>query len=183
MICCQALINMLATSRLSSTKASQSNSLPPPGASLHAGYQFLVAAMVFFSLLSTSAQAIEPVELSDPALLVRYEKLVAELRCLVCQNQSISDSSAPLAKDMRKVIINMLEEQATDEQILKFMTDRYGDFVLLRPRFTWTNAALWIGPFVVLVLAFLVVPRLLSTDRVRLSEQKREQARRLLKQK
>ena len=71
--------------------------------------------------------------LSDPALQTRYERLAKELRCLVCQNQAIADSNAGLAKDLRRELRELLEAGQTDEQIQKFMTDRYGDFVLYRP--------------------------------------------------
>ncbi len=83
---------------------------------------------------------------ADPVLEARMLKLTAELRCLVCQNQTIADSHAGLAVDLRNEVREMLRNGATDQQVLDFMTERYGDFVLYRPPVKTTTWLLWFGP-------------------------------------
>ncbi len=89
----------------------------------------------------------------DPELEERYHSIVAELRCLVCQNESIAESNAELARDLRSRTREMLKDGASDEEIKAYMTDRYGDFVLYRPPVTASTMALWAGPAVMLLLA------------------------------
>ena len=98
----------------------------------------------------------------DPAMQARYERLVEELRCLVCQNQTIADSDAPLAQDLRAQVREMMGDGATDEQIMAFMTERYGDFVRYRPAFSPRTYAVWIGPFLLLAIGLGVVARVVS---------------------
>ncbi|MGJ8670551.1 MAG: cytochrome c-type biogenesis protein [Oceanococcus sp.] len=87
----------------------------------------------------------------------RYRSLNNELRCLVCQNQSIAESNAPLAEDLRNQVKQMIEQGKTDQDIRLYMTQRYGDFVLYRPPFNPRTWLLWIGPFLMLLVgAFLV---------------------------
>jgi cytochrome c-type biogenesis protein CcmH len=93
------------------------------------------------------AWAVQPDEiLSDPALEARARALSHELRCMVCQNQSIDDSDAPLARDLRILVRERLQAGDSDRQVLDFLTARYGDFVLLNPRFTPQTLLLWIAP-------------------------------------
>jgi cytochrome c-type biogenesis protein CcmH len=107
-------------------------------------------------VLSGPAAAVQPDEiLSDPALEARARALSRELRCMVCQNQSIDDSDAPLARDLRLIVRERLKAGDTDAQILELLTSRYGEFVLLRPRFAWHNALLWFAPLIVLALGAL----------------------------
>jgi len=104
-------------------------------------------------LAAASALAVEPGErLADPALEARARALSAELRCLVCQNQSIDDSSADLAHDLRVLIRQRITAGDTDAQVLQFMVRRYGDFILLRPPVESDTYLLWFGPFAVLAL-------------------------------
>jgi len=104
------------------------------------------------------ALAIEPSELlKDPALEARARALSAELRCLVCQNQSIDDSNAPLAKDLRTLIREHIVKGESDDQIMEFVVDRYGEFVLLKPRLSVRTVVLWTAPFVVLLIAALAL--------------------------
>jgi cytochrome c-type biogenesis protein CcmH len=84
-------------------------------------------------------------------------KIATELRCLVCQNQTIADSHADLAIDLRQQVREMLQKGMTDQQIAAYMTDRYGDFVLYRPPFKSTTALLWVGPGVLLVGGLVVL--------------------------
>ena len=98
------------------------------------------------------ASAVQPDEiLSDPALEARARVLSRELRCMVCQNQSIDDSDAPLARDLRILVRERLVAGDSDAKVLDFLTARYGQFVLLRPRFGWDTALLWMAPAVVLL--------------------------------
>lgn len=101
----------------------------------------------------TPAAAVQPDEiLSDPALEGRARDIGRELRCLVCQNQSIDDSNAPLARDLRILVRQRLTAGDSDDAVKAFVTDRYGDYVLLRPPFKTTTLVLWLGPFAVLLL-------------------------------
>ncbi|MEM1377970.1 MAG: cytochrome c-type biogenesis protein [Pseudomonadota bacterium] len=100
-----------------------------------------------------AALAVTPEEiLDDPALEARARALSAELRCLVCQNESIDASNAELAKDLRVLVRDRLVAGDTDEEVLAFVVDRYGEFVLLRPTFSARNAVLWATPIIVLAL-------------------------------
>jgi cytochrome c-type biogenesis protein CcmH len=100
-----------------------------------------------------SAIAVEPNEvLADPALEARARALSKELRCMVCQNQSIDDSDAPLARDLRILVREHLQAGESDRQVIDFLVARYGEFVLLRPRFSWHTALLWLGPVAILVI-------------------------------
>jgi cytochrome c-type biogenesis protein CcmH len=121
----------------------------------------LVGAIAAILLLSSvAAQAVEPDEvLSDPRLEARARALSGEFRCLVCQNQSIDDSDAPLAKDLRVLIRERLKAGASDAQVRDFMVERYGDFVLLRPRFTLETLLLWVTPFALLLAGLIFAIR------------------------
>jgi cytochrome c-type biogenesis protein CcmH len=99
------------------------------------------------------ALAVEPDEiLSDAALEARARSLSKELRCMVCQNQSIDDSDAPLARDLRILVREHLQAGESDRQVIDFLVARYGEFVLLRPRFSLHTALLWLGPAAVLLV-------------------------------
>ena len=116
------------------------------------GPLFRVGALLL--ALAGPAVAVAPDEvLPDPALEHRAREISAELRCLVCQNQSIDDSDAPLARDLRVLVRDRLKTGASDADVRSFVVERYGEFVLLRPVLAWHTALLWIGPLVVLVSA------------------------------
>jgi cytochrome c-type biogenesis protein CcmH len=105
------------------------------------------------TLLATPALSVQPDEmLPDPALEQRARTLSRELRCMVCQNQSIDDSEAPLARDLRLLVRDRLKAGDSDQQVLDFLVARYGQFVLLRPPFGWDTALLWLTPVALLVL-------------------------------
>lgn len=107
------------------------------------------ALVIFLSVLP--ALAVQPDEvLGDPALESRARALSLELRCLVCQNQSIDDSDAPLARDLRILVRERLEAGDTDAEVIDFIVSRYGEFVLLRPRVGGHTLALWLTPIVLL---------------------------------
>jgi cytochrome c-type biogenesis protein CcmH len=87
----------------------------------------------------------------DPAVEARLKQLAGELRCLVCQNQTLADSNAPLAEDLRREVREMIVKDMSDREIVDFLVSRYGDFVLYRPPLKTTTMLLWVGPFVLLV--------------------------------
>ncbi|KWT68952.1 Cytochrome c heme lyase subunit CcmL [Hyphomicrobium sulfonivorans] len=119
-----------------------------------------VLASAGMLLLATSAMAVQPDEiLADPALEARARAISAELRCLVCQNQSIDDSNAPLARDLRVLVRERLQTGETDAQVLQFIEDRYGEFVLLRPPLNMSTLLLWLAPILALVLAVWTTAR------------------------
>ena len=100
-------------------------------------------------LLTTPTKAVEPSEIfTDPALEARARALSVNLRCLVCQNQSIDDSSAPLAKDLRILIRKKIKDGKSEKEIYEFLTDRYGNFILLKPPFKLNTLLLWLLPFI-----------------------------------
>ena len=131
------------------------------------------------------AQAAE-VAKPDPVVEDRLKVLAEELRCLVCQNQTIADSNAPLALDLRNQIRQQVAAGRDDDQIRAYMVERYGDFVLYRPPFKATTAVLWLGPFMLIAAGlgiFLVVVRRRRADNVAAAPtaQRREEIEKLLK--
>src|SRR5215475_14915839 len=123
--------------------------------------QYLLVALAL--AVPLPALAVQPDEvLADPALEARARVLSKELRCMVCQNQSIDDSDAPLARDLRILVRERLQAGASDRQVIDFLVARYGEFVLLRPRLSWHTAVLWLGPAAMLLIggcAVLVLAR------------------------
>lgn len=116
--------------------------------------KFIGVAAIAALALCGPAQAVQPDEiLENPELESRARNLSKDLRCLVCQNQSIDDSDAELAKDLRVLVRERLVEGDTDEQVMSFITDRYGDYVLLRPPVNVETALLWGGPFAIVLIA------------------------------
>jgi cytochrome c-type biogenesis protein CcmH len=119
----------------------------------------------------------------DPVLDKRVAALAEELRCLVCQNQTLADSNAPLAVDLRNQMREQLAKGASEREVREFMVARYGDFVLYRPPFKASTAALWIGPFALLLAGLGVLVRRLRSRRApepALSPAERERAAKLL---
>jgi cytochrome c-type biogenesis protein CcmH len=120
----------------------------------------LVVAAVLMLGLTAPAVAVQPDEmLPDPTMEQRARDLSQHLRCLVCQNQSIDDSDAGLARDLRLLVRERLKEGDSDSEVIDFLVKRYGEFVLLKPRFSWHTALLWAAPAAVLLagVAGLVV--------------------------
>ena len=104
---------------------------------------------LYFLLLIFSTPSLaddSPLEFNQPELKQRYYALIDEVRCLVCQNQSLADSNADLAQDLRNEIYQMITDGKTNDQIVSFLVDRYGDFILYRPRFNAATAVLWLLP-------------------------------------
>jgi cytochrome c-type biogenesis protein CcmH len=120
--------------------------------------QFIFSIALLSALGASQAFAVQPDEiLPDPALEVRARGLSKELRCMVCQNQSIDDSDAPLARDLRLLVRERLKGGDSDQQVLDFLVARYGNFVLLKPPFNWHTSLLWLGPPAVLLGGALVL--------------------------
>jgi len=114
--------------------------------------------LILALIASIPAWAVQPDEvLPDATLEARARALSKELRCMVCQNQSIDDSDAPLARDLRVLVRERLQGGDSDGQVIDFLVARYGEFVLLKPRFTWHTALLWLGPPATLIGGILVL--------------------------
>lgn len=122
------------------------------------------ASLALWLLLCLAPLA--PRAAEDPALDKRVAGLAHELRCLVCQNQTLADSNAPLAVDLRNQIREQLAQGASERQVIDFMVARYGDFVLYRPPLKASTLALWIGPFVLLLGGALLLWRRIARRRV-----------------
>jgi len=141
----------------------------------------LAAFLLFFSA-SVAAGEAAPAS-ADPALEQRVMELAGQLRCLVCQNETLADSQADLAVDLRRQIREQLKAGATERQVIDFLVARYGDFVLYRPPLKASTVLLWFGPFALLALGlFLLVRRIRgqSDATPQLSEAERARAARLL---
>jgi cytochrome c-type biogenesis protein CcmH len=117
----------------------------------------LVAVLLVFGGTALAIDAEDAFD--DPVLQERYENINRELRCLVCQNQTIADSNATLAQDLRREVRDMIAAGQTDAQIREFMIERYGDFVLYRPRMTAGNFLLWAAPVLLLLIGAIVLVR------------------------
>jgi len=121
--------------------------------------KYLYALMLLIALCwSFPLRAVQPNEmLSDPKLETRARALSKELRCMVCQNESIDDSEAPLAHDLRVLVRERIEAGDSDAQVINFLVARYGEFVLLKPRLAWHTAALWGLPPAVLLAGIIML--------------------------
>ena len=115
------------------------------------------AILILWMVFSSAFAAVEVVEFSNPENEKRYTTLVAELRCLVCQNQNIASSNADLAKDLRQQVYQRIRNGETDQEIIAFMVERYGDFVLYKPPLKAKTMLLWLGPFILLVVGLAVM--------------------------
>ncbi|MBT5766721.1 MAG: cytochrome c-type biogenesis protein CcmH [Kordiimonadaceae bacterium] len=120
-----------------------------------------IMIVIFWLLMGTSAFAVgvDEKRLSDPAEEARAQEIMKQLRCLVCQNQSIVDSDAGLAKDIRIIVRERILAGDTDQQVLTFMTERYGDWVLLKPPFDGATIILWLSPLLLLGVGFIIIIR------------------------
>lgn len=142
----------------------------------HKGFNTPLAVICVFSLLislplvmETTLAADRPIEFEDPQREKRYKALLEEIRCLVCQNQSLADSNASLAQDLRDEVYQQIQSGKNDDQIIDFLVSRYGEFVLYRPPFNDRTWLLWLGPFILLLAATVVVFRIVRRRRATLS--------------
>ena len=124
-------------------------------------YKFILSFVIIIlisGVLSKNCYSVEPEEfLKNTQQELRARNISKNVRCLVCQNQSIDESSAPLAKDLRIIIRNKIKKGQTDEEIYKFLTDRYGDFILLNPPLKASTIILWILPLLLLIFCIFII--------------------------
>ena len=122
--------------------------------------RILIMSLAFFIIqfFLNVSYAVEPDEiLKNQEYELRARDISKNIRCMICQNQSIDESNAPLAKDLRILIRNKIKEGNNDKEIYKFLTDRYGDFILLKPPFDLNTLGLWFLPFIFLILGIYIV--------------------------
>jgi len=135
-------------------------------------------------LSGIACAGVEYRKFANPEQQEAYETLTSELRCLVCQNQTIADSNAELAGDLRRQVYEMLQQGKSKQDIAQFMTDRYGDFVLYNPPFKLKTGLLWIGPVMFLLIGlitvFLFVRRKKTSATIEISAEKQQKIRSLL---
>ena len=118
----------------------------------------IIISICLIHFFSNNSYTVEPDEvLENKKQELRARNISKNIRCMVCQNQSIDESSAPLAKDLRILIRNKIKDGKKDKEIYKFLTDRYGDFILLKPPLRLNTLALWILPFIFLVIGIFIV--------------------------
>jgi cytochrome c-type biogenesis protein CcmH len=145
----------------------------------------LMLAVIAFAGLSINAQTAQPLE--DPAIEARMKNLTKQLRCLVCQNETLAESQAQLAEDLRREIREQIKAGKSDQEILAYATQRYGDFILYNPPVKATTYLLWFGPFVLLVVGSLLLFRFLKQRRAMieakpLTAEERRRAEKLLRE-
>jgi len=129
----------------------------------------MLFCLLFFSSLLSFAKEAQPNE--DPQIEQRMKTLTEQLRCLVCQNETLADSRADLAEDLRREIREQMKAGKSDQEIIAFLTQRYGDFVLYKPPVKSTTYLLWFGPFVLLILGTVVLFRFVKRRRELIQEQ------------
>ena len=118
----------------------------------------LIIAICLTQFFSETSYGVDPDEiLQDQRQELRARNISKNIRCMICQNQSIDESNAPLAKDLRILIRNKIKEGKNNEEIYKFLTDRYGDFILLKPPLKSSTLALWFLPFVFFIIGIFVI--------------------------
>ena len=118
----------------------------------------IIISICLIQLFSDNSFTVEPEEvLKNQKQELRARKISKNIRCMICQNQSIDESNAPLAKDLRILIRNKIKEGKKDKEIYNFLTDRYGDFILLKPPLKSSTLALWLLPFIFLIIGFVIV--------------------------
>ena len=145
---------------------------------------FIALALVLFA--PGAGAKVEVLSFDTPDREQRYNTLIKELRCLVCQNQNLADSNAELAKDLREKTYEMIQAGVSDDEIVDYMINRYGDFVLYRPPVKTSTVFLWLGPFIALLIGLFVVTRMIrrgsAVDAEVLDQQQQEQVKRLLRE-
>lgn len=113
--------------------------------------------IILLTLSFNCFAAVEYRKFTDPQQEQTYKTLIEEIRCLVCQNQTIADSNAELAQDLRRQVYEMLQQGKTSEDISRFLTDRYGDYVLYNPPFKAKTGLLWLGPIIFLLIGLVML--------------------------
>jgi cytochrome c-type biogenesis protein CcmH len=118
---------------------------------------FIVTLIFFLSANIATASPVDTYEFNDEVTKIRFQALSKELRCPKCQNQNLADSNSPIAADLRRELYELLQQGKADSEIVDFMVDRYGEFVLYRPRVSELTYVLWFGPAVLILLGIIVV--------------------------
>ncbi len=121
----------------------------------------ILSSILLFFIIASSQATIVAFKFDDADKEARFKQFSEELRCLVCQNQSLADSNAELAMDLRRVLYKMIQDNATDDEIISFMVDRYGDFVLYKPPIKPTTWLLWFGPFILAAIGLIILLRMI----------------------
>lgn len=127
--------------------------------------RYLIAAAFLAGLAISPADAVEIRDFSNPEQQARYETLIQKLRCLVCQNQSLGDSDADLARDLRNEVYARIQSGESEEETIRFLTDRYGDFVLYDPPMKGITVFLWVGPLLLFLSGGFLALRHLRSHR------------------
>ena len=120
----------------------------------------IITGLLLVGWMVIAQAAIHAFDFDDPQKEARFNKLSEELRCLVCQNQTLADSNAGLAMDLRKELYEKIQNNASDEEIKSFLVSRYGDFVLYDPPVKTTTYLLWFGPFILVIVGIVVLLRM-----------------------
>ena len=120
-----------------------------------------VAVVLLLCLMAAPTWAVDTAGLSDPALQARYLVLIHELRCVQCENNSLADSDASIAADVRHQIRDMLSAGKSDKEIKGYLVSRYSEFILFRPEYSWRNAWLWALPVILLLVGFFIAVRVI----------------------
>jgi cytochrome c-type biogenesis protein CcmH len=147
---------------------------------------FLAITLLIFSF-SASALTTDIYSFDSPKQQKQFQNLTQQFRCLVCQNENLADSNAPLAQDLRFQIYKMVKQNKSNQDITQYLLKRYGDFVLFKPRFGKLTFILWLGPFIMLVVALLRLTWLIQTRRKKnrkftFTKQERERIKHLLRE-
>ncbi|OUS25967.1 cytochrome c-type biogenesis protein CcmH [Thalassotalea sp. 42_200_T64] len=144
----------------------------------------LSSAMIVFATFTISAGPIDTYKFPDEVTKKRFSELTYELRCPKCQNQNLADSNSPIAQDLRKEVYDMLLDGRSDSEIMDYMVQRYGEFVLYRPRVSSITYILWFGPIVFILIGGFVVfllTRRKDTEPEHLSAEQKQQLKSILK--
>ena len=142
-------------------------------------------SLLIFLLVATPVAAVVDIrEFDTPQMESDYNKLIDELRCLVCQNQNLAESDAELAQDLRQQTFELLQQGQSRQQVMDYMVERYGDFVLYRPQIKTSTYLLWFGPFALLVIVLIALYKYVKrpTDEKVVAEQAMDRARQILLQ-
>ncbi len=126
-----------------------------------AGTALAVLTVLLLCVSAGTVWAVDPARLADPALQARYEVLIHELRCVQCEDNSLADSDASIAADVRRQIRDMLSAGKSDKEIKGYLVSRYSEFILFRPEYSWRNAWLWGLPLVLLLIGVIVAVRII----------------------
>ncbi len=148
----------------------------------------LVALMVISLANQVNASPVETFEFKDEVTKIRFQALSKELRCPKCQNQNLADSNSPIAADLRRELYNLLQQGKADSEIVDFMVNRYGEFVLYRPRVSSLTYILWFGPAVLIFIGIIVVIVIIRKkktpkEKLALSDAQQDKLKDLLKNK